>query len=192
MKDINVLIVGHCQDKNCPLDNLKDSSINFEVAGSISEAKSLIKDNIYDCVISHYHLKDGLGTDLRKIYPEYRIILVGIKKDLISNGFFEIYDSVEKEQLLHNINQIVQNNPSNKLDTAILIMGLSSSIQNIQNDINFIKSNFKEIHSKLNDLEEKQKTLNFSFSEFEKQKNRNEQFYINSLLEVKEKLNNGN
>ena len=70
-------------------------------------------------------------------------------------------------------------------DTLIALMTIQGSIDLLTKSQDFIRNSFRTIHNRLKSLEDSQKILNDNFENFKKQRMRNEQFFIDTVVNLK-------
>ncbi len=186
IKDITVLTVG--------IGEISVSrDIDIEVAVTLNEAIDMIKYKFYDSVIVNFNLKDGVGAKITEFYPHYRTILLvdsEIDKETLKkyrNGFFTTIGNTFNIEYL--IRDIVAKYPKKEQDGLIALLNIQGSINELKQSHAFIKAGFGEIHNRLENMHSIQKDLSNSFKEFKDQKSKTEQFYIDTLVDVKAKLN---
>ena len=64
-------------------------------------------------------------------------------------------------------------------------MTIQGSIDLLTKSQDFIRNSFSTIHNRLKSLEDSQKILNDNFENFKKQRMRNEQFFIDTVVNLK-------
>jgi hypothetical protein len=184
MKNPSVLFVGIT-----PKFTIKE--MHIDRCNSLAEAKLNIKSKFYDSVITSFHLPDGSGPDITHFFPHYRTIIITdkeSKKNLKNyrNGFFAILCNLKDVEI--NIKKIIENYPKKEQDTLLALINIQGSIEELTKSQLYIKSSFGAIHSKLKTLEKQQLNLNNNFTEFKRNREKTEQFYIDTLIDLREKI----
>lgn len=170
---------------------LQNCGCELESSKTLEDAKIMLKSKLYDAVIINYTLPDGKGIDITLMYPHYRTIIVSKEEDLPEikshrNGFHSILTNLDTVH--EDIMSIVKNNPKKDKDFFMTLLNIQGSIETINDSNRFMKINFNNIHIKLQNLENAQKAMIDKFDIFEDQKIKTEQFYIDTLLGIKESI----
>ena len=186
VKDISILVVG-IEDKLITSDKME-----VEYIDTLENAINHIKTKFYDVVIVNFKLPDGEGARITNFYPHYRtIILLGADEDVKSlakfrNGFFAVVENLDN--INTSIDGIIAKYPKKEQDTLLALMGIQGSISELNKSQEFIKNSFTTIHNRLKSLEDSQNLLNNNFNNFKKQRTRNEQFFIETVVNLKEDI----
>jgi hypothetical protein len=185
---INVLVVSK---KDI---NINNKGIEVDYIDNIDSAISYVKTKFYDAVIIEFSIDNYSGTKITQFYPHYRTILIinprdGEKLKEHRNGFYAVCNSYDN--LDRYVEEIVKKYPKKEEDSLIAIMNIHGTIKSLQKTYDFIKNSFSTIHNKLKSLEEAQTELSNNFEEFKKQKAINEQFFIDTVIEIKDTIKNG-
>jgi len=183
---INILIIA----KNKLSVQLPDLEVDY--TDNIDTAISFVKTKFYDAVIVEFSINEYSGTQITQFFPHYRTILLISGEDEKTklgnyrNGFFTVTSSTDN--LEQYVNGITEKYPKKEEDSLIAIMNIHGTIKNLQKSYEFIKNNFSTIHNKLKKLEEAQLELNTNFEDFKTQKAKNEQFFIDTIIDIKASL----
>ncbi len=184
IKDISILLVG--------VENtILNGHIEVDEASSLTDAKLMIKTKFYDAVVAKFNLDGEKGANITQIYPHYRsIIFINNDQELeelkkYRNGFYSVTTDLSGIEL--TVMEIVNKYPKKEQDTLMALLNIQGSIEELTSSHSFIKTSFNSIHSKLKALEEKQEQLNNSFSTFKDQRIKAEQFYIDTMVDMKDR-----
>ena len=179
MKPYFVLLIG------LPDVDLEHTQIDVEKVLTLQEAKILIKTRFFDAVVVNDVLPDAPGHDITIVYPHYRTILISNKTEVelknSRNGVHKLLSIPSVDAILENVFEIISTYSNKHEDSLMVLLSIQDSIEELKTSSNFTKSSLKEVHLRLEKLEQNQNILKNKFGKFSEQRIKAEQFFIDTV-----------
>lgn len=163
------------------IPELVSDHIDFEYTNDVTSARSLMQTKSYDAVIV---MNDH---SVLKVFPHYRTVLIDTTKQNgeVSNGFFGILKRFDNDKVLLLVEQIIKKHSKKYNDEMMILLNIKDSINELKTSNDFLKNSFNEVHSRLGNLDKNQEILSKEFSSFKESRKKAEQFFINTVMEIK-------
>lgn len=182
IKEYLVLLIGLPN-----ADKIKTDLINFEVAEDLKTARIKIQSKLYDAVIIAHTLPDGYADELLTFFPSYRTIMISNGKNgqTKTNGFFKVIGSFDINEMLKAVHRIITKHSQKNNDGLLILLNIKESIKELKTSNDFLKSSFDAVHNRLEKLEKSQSEVHNDFESFKKNREKAEQFFINTVMDIK-------